>query len=266
MKAIANTTIRLGLINLPVQVCKATETASDTTFNMAGPQGECLTQAYLFPDNSVCPKDQIQKGIFDGGTFYPVSSDEIEAIKEATKLKDLSVTDVVDASEFWKRADRITGKYYVQMSKKGGSANSMKLFVDALEQMEKVMVTKWTPRSRQELLVLWPKDGLLHASSVAFDRDMREPDESVRAHLSGTYSEAEMAMAQQLLAALSDTNANSLDMELDEALPMKHALIQQVMAGEGVAVDEAEDTPQPVKNESLANALSAALEAAKVAA
>lgn len=265
MKAISTTTIRLGLINLPVQVCKATETTTDTSYNQAGPGGEKLRQGYFLPDGTECPKADIQKGIFQGENFYPISATEIESIKDATKLPDLNVSDVVDASEFWDRADRITGKYYVQMAKKGGSANSMRLFVEALEQMGKVMVTKWTPRSRQELLVLWPKDGILHASSVEFGRDMRESDETVRAHLSGTYTEAEMDMAKQLLTALSQTTANSLDMELDEALPMKHSLISQAMAGEGVEVAE-KATVQPIKNEALADALSAALAAAKVAA
>jgi non-homologous end joining protein Ku len=71
MKAIANTTIRLGLINLPVQVCSAEESGTDIRFNMAGPNGEQLEQRYCVKGTTtLVAKDDIQKGIFEDGDCH----------------------------------------------------------------------------------------------------------------------------------------------------------------------------------------------------
>lgn len=265
MKAIANTMIRVGLINLPVQICKATDSPRDFSFKQAGPNGEQLRQAYLLPDDRECPKDEIQKGIFQGDEFFPVAVDQIEQIREATKIRELNC-EVVEAGEFWSRAHRVSGMYYVQMTKKGGSSNTMRLFVDALEQEGKVLVTKWTPRSVQEQLVIWPKDGILMGSSLTFDNCVREPDEAVRGHLAGVYTDQEMAMAKQLLTALADTSSNSLDMDVDEAASMRDKLVDDVLAGQIIHVPDA--PAQPEQNQALAAALAASLAAAgqKVAA
>lgn len=267
MKALANTTIRLGLINLPVQVVKAEDTATDISFKTAGPNGEPVKQAYVIEGTTtLVDKDTLQKGIFDDGSFHPVDQSAIDNINAQTKMKDLNVTDVISFQEADSFASRIRGKYYLQMAK-GGSANSMKLFVDALALEGKCMVTKWTPRSRQELMVIRPvadDDGanILVGYSYAFASDMRSADETVRAHLSGQYSDAEMAMAKQLLSALSDTNANTLDMEVDEALPLRHKLVQDALAGKAVHAPE-QGEAQPEQNAALADALAQALAAVK---
>jgi non-homologous end joining protein Ku len=102
---------------------------------------------------------------------------------------------------------------------------------------------------------------ILVGYSYAFAADMREADESVRVHLSGSYSKAEMDMAKQLLGALSAANANSLDMEVDEALPMRHMLVQDALAGKVLSAPDAEAVPETaVAN--LADALSQAIAAA----
>lgn len=260
MKAIANTTIRLGLINLPVQVVKATESANEISFKQAGPTGEQLRQAYLLPDGTECPKDDIQKGVFQGDTFHPVSKDAIEQIAEATKLPDLNVLEVIDMEDFRAAAHRSTGLYYLQNSKKLGSPNAFKLFVDALAKEGKCLVTKWTARSRQSLMVMYPQDGILMGTTLCFDGDVREADEGVKAHMDATYGDKEMDMAVQLLSALSTDKPTALVMETDEALPLKNKLIQDTLAGQIVAVTA---KPEPKPTTDLADALAASLAAVK---
>lgn len=260
MKAISNTTLRMGLVTIPMQVCQGVETANDVTFKQAGPNGESLRQAYLLPDSTECPRDDMQKGIFQGGDFFPVSKSDLNAIAEATKRPDLEVLEVIDAEDFWSEAHRITDLYYLQSPAKGGNPNAFKLFVDALESASQVIVTKWTARSRQKLLVLWPKNGLLMGSGLAFEGDVREPDEHTRAHLAGAYSQQEAEMAQQLLGMYHKDKPTALSMEVDEAVAMKHKLVDDALAGLGVDVPK-DTTPQPAKNAALADALSATLAA-----
>lgn len=265
MKAIANTNIRLGLVNLPVAVVQAVEGANDVKFNQAGPNGEKLVQQYAIASTgTVVSKTAMQKGIFQGEDFFPISSEDLEAIDEATKLPDLNIEEVVSASEFWSRAPRITGLYYVQNQAKAGNINAMKLFVDTMESDNLVMVTKWTARSRQKQMVLWARGGILHASSLAFAGDVRSPDDTVRAHLAGTYSDQEQDMARQLLTALTKDKSTVLDMDVDEAVPMKHKLVDDALAGRGVEVPA--QPAQPKANAALADALAASLAAIKTAA
>ncbi len=267
MKAIANTTLSLGLINLPVQVAQAMETANDVTFKQAGPNGESLRQAYLLPDNTECPRGSMTKGIEMGGAFHQVKTEDVEAIAAATKIEGLPISEVVPAEELWSRAHRIKGLYFIQCPKKNGNINAFKLFVDALEQDGKVMVTKWTARSRQQQLVIWPKDGLLMASAVSFAGDEREADEDVRRHLAGTYSDAEMEQARQLLSIMSQDRSTALDMEVDDAIVLKHKLVDDALSGAGVDVT-AQAAPQTTPVNALADALTASIAAmqAKAAA
>jgi len=250
----------MGLVTIPMQVCQGIETASDVTFKQGGPAGEQLRQAYLLPDGAECPKDEIQKGIFQGGDFFPVSKDDIDAIAEATKRPDLEVLEVIDAGQFWSEAHRITDMYYVQSPTKNGNPNAFKLFVDAIERTEQVIVTKWTARSRQKLLVLHARDGLLYGSGMAFEGDVREPDENTRAHLAGAYSEQEAAMAEQLLGMYYKDKPTALSMEVDEAVAMKHKLVDDALSGLGI---EAPSTPTPAAATpaALADALSKSLAA-----
>lgn len=258
MKAIANTTISLGLINLPVGICKATGELEDVKFNLGDSQGRRLTQQYVDPDGKVVATEDQTKAI-DG---HVIDKDAIEAIAERTKLPNLTITKVEDRARFDAEAYRITGHYYLQSTKKTGNVNAYKLFVDALKAENKVAVTKFTFRTRQQLMVIWPTDdGLLAASTLAFESDVREPDENVRGHLAGTYTEGELSMARQLLSALSDGAVDPLAGDTDEAVTLRHELVEQAKQGEDIAVPA--EVAQPVKNAALADALAASLAAIK---
>lgn len=263
MKAITNTTISFGMVRLPVQVMQAIETANDVTFKLAGPKGEPLTQFYADPDGTVVPRDDMQKGMFQGEQFFPISKDDLAAIEDATKIEGLPIDEVVDADEFWSRAHRICGMYYVQSSQSKtakGSINAFKLFVDVLEARGEVMVTKWTARSRQKQLVLWPKDGILYASALTFAGDVREADDGVRAHLAGTYSQAEYEMADKLLAAMRQDRSTALEMEVDDAVVLKAKLVDDALAGHGIEAP-VRSTPDVQKTTALADSLAASLAA-----
>lgn len=257
MKAIANTTIRLGLINLPVGVCKATGELDDVSFKLGGPNGESLSQVYVIEgtDKQV-ERDDMTRTI-DG---HIIDKDALEAIKENTKLPDLTILKVEDRERWQREMHRCTGQYFLQSTKKTGNVNAYKLFADALKETGKVAVTKWTARSRQNLMVIWTDDdGVLRGSTMSFACDARTPDENVRAHLAGTYTEAEMDMAKQLLSALASSDADPLEMETDEAVSMRHELVQKAMQGETITTVATAE--QPAKNAALADALAASLAA-----
>jgi Ku protein len=250
----------MGLVNLPVGICQAVDKAKDVTFTQAGPNGEELRQAYLTPDGQEVPKDDIQKGIREAGEFFPISAEALEQINEATKLPNLDVIDVIERATFEAESARACEMYYVQNHPKNGNASAFKLFVDTLEETGKALVSKWTARSRQKLVVLYPQNGILMASALVFAGDVREPDEAVRAHQDGSYTDAEKQMAVQLIEQLATSDTNALEMERDEALQMKRKLVEDARQGKAIEVPETQDAPQV---SGLAAALEASLAAAK---
>lgn len=260
MKAIANTTISLGLINLPVGICKATGELDDVKFNLGDSQGRRLTQQYVDPEGKVVPLDQRTKTI-DG---HVIDKDSLEAIAEQTKLPVLNVSKIEARSKFVAQSFRITGYYFLQSTPKTGNLNAYKLFVDALQKIDAVAVTKFTFRSRQQLLVLYPMNGVLCANTVSFGTDVREPDDTVMAHRAGSYSDAELDMAVQLLTALSANGGDPLASETDEAVTLRHELVEKAKSGE--KIEKPADAPQADKNAALADALAASLAAIKATA
>lgn len=262
MRSIANSTIRLGLVNLPVQMCQAADTANDVTFKQAGPNGEKLRQAYLLPDGKECPREQMRKGVETGDTITLIDDNSLMVIAEQTKLPDLNVLQVIDRSEVQENLHRAQGRYFVQSQspKKGGNYAAFKLFVDALEAEGKALVVKWTPRSRQTLMVIYPEGGNLVASAISFHGDLREPDESVEAHKSAVYGEAEMTMARQLICAMADSDGDVLTQAVDEAITLRATLVQDALAGKRVSA------PAPVAPKAstgLLESLAASLAAVK---
>lgn len=262
MKAIATTNISFGLLNLPVAVVQATEKGSDISFKMCSPSGQPLTQHYSDASGNTYTRGSANKGLERGDkTIAVVNAADLKAIEDSTKINGLVVEEFTPAIKLWERAHRINGHYYVQMVKKGGNANVMKLFVNAMERKNLCAIVKWTPRTRQEQLVLHAKDGVLHAYAVEFANDVREPDEQVTAHNAGTYSDAEMAMAEQLIAALTNDEPETMDTMKDEAIDKRHALAQQLLSGQAIPAPTVQ--VQQEANAGLAEALAASLAALK---
>lgn len=263
MKSIANTTIRVGLISLPVQVVPATASNGDVSFSMCAPNGNPVEQVYRdkVTGDIVGTKGDCAKGVKVGNDIRILDAEAIAQIGEQTKMRELGVEDIVPLSEAMEHVHRIEGMYYIQMNGKVGSPNTMKLFVDALAEEELCLVVKWTPRSRQQLLVIRPENGILVANSYSFANDMQEPDEAVRAHLSGTYTDAEMAQAKQLLNLLANQHSDALNTAQDEAIPLRKALVEKALAGEGIP--QPEEAPAQEKTAALSDALAQALAAAQ---
>mgnify|MGYP001564766474 CR=1 FL=1 len=258
MKAIASTQISFGLINLPVAIVKATGELEDVSFKLGDKSGGSLTQQYVDGNNNVVARSDMTKTI-DG---HIIDTDSIEAIAAATKLPRLEITKMEPREKFDAAAYRITGFYYLQSPKKGGNVNTFKLLTDAMKAEDMVAVTKFTFRSRQQQIVIWPNDeGMLCASTMVFNGDVREPDADVRAHLAGNYKPAEFDMARQLISAMATDTVDPLSADTDEAVTMRHELVQKALAGE--AIPAPTKVPQADQNAALADALAASLAAIK---
>ena len=84
--------------------------------------------------------------------------------------------------------NRVTGWYYVGNDPKNGDIEAFATIVQAMDQKKLAAVTKWVPRTRQEMLVLYVQDGMMFAVSVAFAASVQEPPVTSTAR--GSFPEA----------------------------------------------------------------------------
>jgi DNA end-binding protein Ku len=256
MKAIKTTTIEFGLLSVPVSIAKASGEAKDVKFNMCDPKtGEALSQQYVNSAGVTFTNGSCGRSI-DGRL---IQQSDLDAIAEQTTLDSLAIIEVVPVSHVRKYSHRATGLYYVQSNHKKGSPKAFKLLVDALEKRGQAIVTKWTPRSRQQLLVLYPLNGNLMASAMEFADNMREPDEAVTAHQNAEYAPGEFDAACALLDMLKTDKPVALDGERDDALAKRQALVDKVLAGEHIESAASDEPDQPAKNADLADLLRASI-------
>lgn len=244
------------LVSFPVQVVKATDDGKDVTFENAAPSGADIElQRIDTGTGEVFEYAERLRGVKVGDEFKPIDPEAIKAIDEATKVKTMVALDSMPLDEARaKYGDRVTGRYFLQVPAKGGSATAFRLTYEALLAEKRAIVTKRTPRSRQQLGIVYADEeaGALVMLSLAFASSVREPDEQVKAHLTAKVDAKQVKVARQVVKAIGDGTA--LDTETDEALPLRAELVEKAIAGEAI------DVPAPVAHTGAQEDVGALLE------
>ena len=255
MRATANTVLAINdLIRIPVQVCKATEQI-DVRLNLAGPEGQKVSQRYVDADDTLIPADELQRGIFDGDDFKPVPKDAIDAINAATKIEEMAVSGQMPIADV--PFDRVTGSYFLQSPTKGGSHKAYRLIYEALLADDLAITTKWTARSRQQLAVIYADadKGCMVMNTLTFADEQRAADAAILAPQSAEVADEQVGLARQLLSTMPE-GAEALATDTDVAIAMKRDLIDKALAGETVSAPA-----QTAKKDTADNDLTALLAA-----
>jgi non-homologous end joining protein Ku len=174
--------------------------------------------------------DEFRKGIHRvDGTFLDLT-DGLKQIAEATKLDEMRITDFVRTEQI--RRDRILGSYY--LSPDGPDAPKVMALLHAAMNVERrCAVVKFTKRSRQSLGVIVPAArGVLEVIEVAWASDSREVPVHALAPSQVDVSQEELALAKELIAAMSSTRAEALDTQTDDARALTAELIARAEAKE----------------------------------
>jgi non-homologous end joining protein Ku len=234
MKALSTTNLNVGLLNLPVQVCKATDSSKEASPKVVGPEGEELRQVYVDASGDEVERDVTKRSV--NGKLFDQS--EISEINDACKIKDLSIEEFVPVSDVLSSLNYTTDSYYIQSHTKNGYHQGFKALFDAMVKEKTAAITKWTPRSRQQLLAIYPdkESGALRAVALTFAADRRDPDEQVLAHQEAKVSKEEVAMAVQLINAVEPKGY--LDNAVDDAVERKQKLFEG-----GTPIEQAEEVP-----------------------
>lgn len=209
---------------------------------------------------TVLPED-VRRGVrLDDGRFIDLT-EQVEAIDERTKLDKMAVVSFIDVGQV--QRERVVGSYFVG-GETAAEQRPLRLIYEAMKATRRAAVVKWTKRSRQSLgvIVAHGPSKTLVLLELVWQEDFREAPARARNIAKATVTEAEVAAASELIAALSDTR-QSLDELRDDAIALRVELRQRAEAGEMDAeVVEPLSEPPPGTTD-LLGALQASVEAVR---
>lgn len=264
MRAIASSSLSLGLLNAPVKIYNATSDISDIRFKLCDEGGREVEQVYRVKDT-----DEIVGGkaechrMFDGRV---IDQQNIDAIKDESLKEEVDgeVIDLKASMQIQKFIplkevpfERVTGWYYIGPDKKKGNTQAFDTLLAALKKSKRAAVVKYCLRDRQAMFVLYERDGILNAVKVAFSHSINEVNDDVRGE--GNAPKAHVEMATQLIDAYTDEKAEILNSMEDTLIERKNALVDKVMQGKKVEPKAVSEKPA----HDLMDALTESVEQAK---
>lgn len=238
---VANTTLHVGLLTIPVALRSITE-SKDVMFETATPDGDVVTRPSVGASSGrVFERAELIHGVtHSDGTFREIPSDAIEAAKAATALDAFEIDSFVPLKDV--PFERAIKSYFLAPQKgkpnprtgSTPSAQSMALLHKALVQTKRAGILKIVPKSRQALAVLYPKGDGLYVTTLAWSEDWQQADEANI--LGGIPVDAKnLAVAKSLIGALSrDDTTAVLDAQVDSYRAEKQRLINEALAGKAI--------------------------------
>ena len=227
-RSIASLSISFGLVNIPVRLYSATESAAAVKFNMFRKDGSRLKQQYVSDvDGKVVPRDEMVKGYeFEKDHFVLFAPEEMKALEEGSSPNIDIVNFIPEKSVDPLYYDKA---YLLAPDKRGGKPYH--LLQEALRSSGKCALAKWAWKAKQFVVqIRATEDGLvlqqlLYAEEVRSLKDLNiEP---------ATVSPAEMQLAMQLINQSSEESYDPTAFK-DEEKGRVLAAIDEKIAGKAI--------------------------------
>lgn len=259
-RAIWSGAISFGLVSVPVKLYTAVSRKSVRFNQIDSETNSRVKQKRVNADGDEVPYEQIVKGYeVTKDSYVIVTDDELAALSpKASRMID--ITDFVQEDEidpvFYDSAyflvpDELARKSYALLSK-------------SLEESGRVAVANFVMRTKQYLVAIRPKDGLLMMSTMVYADELVGADEipGLEEIDEIDITDAEMAMAGQLIDSL--TAEFDADQYQDSYREQVLDLLESKAAGEVRAVEAPAAADEAAVVDLLA-ALEASVSAAKEA-
>ena len=250
-RAIWSGAISFGLVNIPVKLFSAVSKKTVRFHQIDAESGGRVRQKRVGPDGEEIPYEQIIKGYEIGPDRYvTLTPEELDSLSPE-KTRTIDIEDFVDLDEI----DPIyyDHPYYLVPDK--GSAKAYGLLLDAMREAGKVAIARVVIRSKENLVAIRPRDGVLAMETMLF-ADEVVPTDSLDEMTTDTAvktSDRELTMARQLIDSLSsDFEPEKYHDEYRERVL---DLIERKAQGETIVIEEPTKEPEQVPD------LMAALEA-----
>jgi DNA end-binding protein Ku len=251
-RAIWSGAISFGLVNIPVKLFSAVQRKTVRFHQLDSKDNSRIQQKRVNPaTGEEVPYEQLVKGYeISPDRYVVITPEELESL-EPQKTRTIDIEDFVDLEQI----DPIyyDHPYYLLPDK--GADKAYALLLNAMESANKVAVARVVIRSKENLVAIRSRDGILTMETLLFGDEVVSPD-SFDERPDGAEaktSKRELDMAKQLIDSLS--NDFDPDKYRDEYRERVLEMIERKSEGEEIVLQAPEEEPAEVPD------LMAALEA-----
>jgi len=234
-RAIGSGTISFGLVNIPVKLYAAAESATQISFNQLHDKCKSRIKQQLWcpVDNEIVSRDHLVKGYeFARDQYVIFTAEELKALEEAS-TKAMEITEFVPLS----KVDPLYFENGWYLGPDKSADRPYKLLAQALEQAQHAAIAKYSTRGREELVLIRPREGALVMQTLRYADELRPVSEVPIGD--GEVKPAELQLAKQFIEQLSTDTFDAGKYE-DTYRKKLQAVIDAKIAGEPVSIAPAE--------------------------
>jgi DNA end-binding protein Ku len=256
-RAIWSGAISFGLVNIPVKLYSAVSRKTVRFHQIDAESGVRVRQKRVGADGEEVAYEQIVKGYEIGPDRYvTITPEELESL-EPQKTRTIDIEDFVDLEDI----DPMFYDHPYYLAPDTGAAKAYRLLVDAMEDSGKVAIARVVLRSKEHLVAIRPRSGVLAMETMLFADEVISPDSLDELSGDGEVatSDRELTMAKQLIDSL--TSEFEPEKYRDEYRERVLDLIERKAQGETVVIEAPDEAPAKVPD--LMAALEASIASAK---
>ena len=257
-RAIWSGAISFGLVNIPVKLYSAVSKKTVRFNQLDGKDGTRIQQKRVNPKTGdEVPYERLVKGYeISPDRYVVIKPEELESV-EPRKTHMIEIEDFVEIDEI----DPIFYDHPYYLAPGKGATKAYALLLKAMEESGRVGIARVVIRSKEQLVALRARDGVLHMETMLFGDEVVPPDslEEIPDADELEASAREVKMATELIDSLSAEFDPSKyrDSYRDQVLD----LIERKAEGEEIAVQPQEEERPEVPD--LMAALEASIASAK---
>ncbi|MGZ6028603.1 MAG: non-homologous end joining protein Ku, partial [Myxococcaceae bacterium] len=198
-RAIGSGTISFGLVNIPVKLYAAAESAAQISFHQLHDKCKSRIKQQLWcpVDNEIVTRDHLVKGYeFARDQYVLFTAEELKALEEAS-TKAMEITEFVPMSS----VDPLYFENGWYLGPDKGADRPYRLLSQALEQSQHAAIAKYSTRGREELVLIRPREGALVMQALRYSDELRPVSEVPVGE--GEVKPAELQLARQFIDQLS---------------------------------------------------------------
>ena len=231
--------LSFGLVNVPVSLVSAVRDQNLHFHQIHAKRHKRLHVSYVCTkENAPVDYSEIAHG-FDTGKGYVMLTDEELAVAQPEKTRTVEISEFVELAEI----DPILfdHPYYLLPAGEGeGPQRAYRLLLDVMEDEGKVAIGQFVLRTKEYLVAVRPKDGVLALTTMLFQREIR-PTNDLDLPTRKRPSKAKVDQAVALVEALgADFDHGHYK---DRYRNRLRKLVKDNQAGETITVPKAPKAP-----------------------
>ena len=171
-RAIWSGAISFGLVNIPVKLYSAVSKKTVRFNQLDAETGARIQQQRVNPEGEEVPYEQLVKGYeIAPDRYVMISPDELDSL-EPEKTRTIDIEDFVELDQI----DPIFYDHPYYLVPDTGAAKAYRLLLDAMEERAGWAIARVVIRSKENLVAIRPRDGVLTMETMLFADEVVSPD------------------------------------------------------------------------------------------